>query len=233
MSVSPAVARYAFDAASYAGLLTPGAGAGGAALPFAPPGRVTTATSGFTIATPQYRRFSASVWGTLGGDVDFAEAAPARRRDLNASLDLRPSERLRATATFLTSRFTRRRDGERTLATRIPRLRVEYQLARPVFVRVVSQYESSERAALRDPRTGAVLLVAGAGGALAPSAARSSNALRTDWLFSYRPNPGTVFFAGYGNTLTEPGALAFRDLRRTGDGVFVKASYLFRLQSGG
>ena len=33
---------------------------------------------------------------------------------------------------------------------------------------------------------------------------------------------------GYGNTMIEPDALAFRELRRTSDGVFVKVSYLFR-----
>ena len=62
-----------------------------------------------------------------------------------------------------------------------------------------------------------------------PSAERRGNALRTDWLFAYRPTPGTVVFAGYGNTLTEPGALAFQDLRRVNDALFVKASYLIRM----
>jgi hypothetical protein len=234
VSASPAVARYAFDPGSYAGVRAPGApGGGGAPLPFVPSDRIATAVSGFGVSTPQYRRFSASAGATLGNDVDFLETSRVRRRDYSASLDLRPSERLRVSATYLGSSFTRRRDGERTLSTRIPRLRAEYQLARPVFVRVVSQYESARRAPLRDPRTGEVLLVAGAGGAFVPSAERRSNALRTDWLFSYRPAPGTVFFAGYGNTLTEPGALAFRELRRTGDAVFVKASYAFRLKGGG
>ncbi|AHG89722.1 hypothetical protein J421_2185 [Gemmatirosa kalamazoonensis] len=132
-------------------------------------------------------------------------------------------------ATYVSSRFTRRSDGEATLVTRIPRLKMEYQLARPVFVRVVSQYESSRRAPLRDPATGGVLLVPGSSpGTFVASAERASNALRTDWLFSYRPAPGTVFFVGYGNTLTEPQALAFSGLRRTGDALFVKASYVFR-----
>jgi hypothetical protein len=47
-------------------------------------------------------------------------------------------------------------------------------------------------------------------------------------LFSFRPNPGTVLFLGYGASLTENDSFQFRDLRRTGDGLFVKASYLFR-----
>jgi hypothetical protein len=38
-----------------------------------------------------------------------------------------------------------------------------------------------------------------------------------------------VVFAGYGNSLTEGDPLAFRQLRRTTDGFFVKLSYLFRV----
>jgi hypothetical protein len=225
VNVNPVVASYAFDPASYAGLFVTDA------VPFAPGGRIATTTSGFGVSTPQFRRFFASVGASLGNDVDFAETARVRRRDYNASLDLRPNERLRVNATYTSSSFTRRADGVRTLSTRIPRLRVEYQIARPVFVRVVSQYESTSRAALRDPRTGAVLLVPGATpGSYVPIAARSSNGLRADGLFSYRPNPGTVVFAGYGSTLTEPDALAFSGLRRTNDALFVKLSYLFRAQ---
>jgi hypothetical protein len=41
-----------------------------------------------------------------------------------------------------------------------------------------------------------------------------------------------VFFAGYGNSMTEPDALAFRRLRRTQDGFFVKLSYLFQALGG-
>jgi hypothetical protein len=232
VSVNPLVASYAFDAAGYAALRTPGAEGAARLFPFVPSDRVGVVTSGFALATPQFRRFFASVGGTVGNDVDFQETSRVWRRDYTASLDLRPSERLRVSATYLSTSFTRRRDGERIARTRIPRLRAEYQLARPVFVRVVSQYESTSRAALRDPRTGATLLVPGGGGAFVPSAASASNALRTDWLFSYRPRPGTVFFAGYGNTLAEPGALAFDGLRRTGDAFFVKASYVFRAARG-
>lgn len=53
---------------------------------------------------------------------------------------------------------------------------------------------------------------------------------RADSLFSYQPTPGTVLFAGYGNTLAnmddDPRATR---LRRTADGFFLKVSYLFRL----
>ena len=53
---------------------------------------------------------------------------------------------------------------------------------------------------------------------------------RTDWLFSYQPTPGTVLFAGYGNTLATLDEDPRRpQLRRTQDGFFMKLSYLFRL----
>jgi hypothetical protein len=231
VNVNPAIGSYGFDPASYGTLRAPADGPG--VEPFAPSGRIGTAVATFSVATPQFRRFAASAGATVGNDVDFLETSRVRRRDYNASLDLRPSERVRVSATYLASTLARRRDGAATVSTRIPRLRAEYQLARPLLVRVVSQYEASRRAALRDPRTGVVLLVPGATpGTFVPSAARSGNALRTDWLFSYRPTPGTVFFAGYGNTLAEPDPLAFRDLRRTSDALFVKLSYLFRVRPG-
>ena len=52
---------------------------------------------------------------------------------------------------------------------------------------------------------------------------------RADWLFSYQPNPGTVFFAGYGASLGGPRFFEPSDLERTSDGFFVKLSWLFRM----
>ncbi|MHB0949479.1 MAG: carbohydrate binding family 9 domain-containing protein [Gemmatimonadaceae bacterium] len=229
VNVNPALSSYAFDPAAYARTWSPGL-SGGPPAAFVPPGRTSAVVSGFSVSTPQFRRGSASVGANIGNDVDFLEASRVRRRDYNATLVLRPSDRLRAEARYVSTTFTRRRDGGEVLAARIPRLKVEYQIARPVFVRVVSQYESTRRAALLDWRTGEVLLVGGDAATATPSVARSANALRTDWLFSYRPSPGAVFFAGYGNTLAEPEALAFRDLRRVNDAFFVKMSYVFRPQ---
>ena len=57
----------------------------------------------------------------------------------------------------------------------------------------------------------------------------TSNEFRMDWLFSYRPTPGTLFYLGYGSTLEEPEEFRFRDLQRRVDGFFAKASYLFRI----
>ena len=113
---------------------------------------------------------------------------------------------------------------------RIPRLKVEYQLARAILVRFVGQYTASQVDSLRDDsRTnGAILLRDPVSGAFTRSAASASNVFRVDWLFSYRPVPGTVIFAGYGSTFDDAGPFRFRTLARTTDGFFVKLSYLFR-----
>jgi hypothetical protein len=76
-----------------------------------------------------------------------------------------------------------------------------------------------------DPRTGAAIAFANG-----LSRASESNVLRSDLLLSYRPTPGTVFFLGYGGSLSEEDPLAFQRLRRTADAFFVKGSYLFRVQ---
>jgi hypothetical protein len=217
VGLTPKIGRYAFDPADYESY-------GGG---FTPSDRIAIGTSTFSISTPQFQKLNASVSANVGNDVDFLETSRVRRLDYTASLDLRPSDRLRVSTTYQTTSFTRRSDGQRSAFARIPRLRVEYQLARPIFVRLVSQYTATRREALIDPRTGAVIVLGSA-----PSAPTTTNALRTDWLFSYRPAPGTVFFVGYGGSMTEEDPLAFKRLTRTSDAFFVKGSYVFRFTGG-
>jgi hypothetical protein len=212
LGMTPKLSSFAFDPLDYANYTN-----------FTPSPRIETWVNSFSIATPQFRKFDASASTSIGNDVDFLETSRVNRVDYNASLNLRPSDRLRVNATYVSTSFARRATGEQSAFARIPRLKVEYQLARPLFVRVVSQYTATNREALIDPRTGSVINFANG-----PSTASASNVLRTDWLFSYRPAPGTVFFAGYGGSLSEEDPLAFRRLRRTADAFFVKASYLFR-----
>ncbi len=230
IQVSPGLASYAFDPADYANHFT---GTAQAPVPFVPSSRITAFMTGLQISTPQFSTFSAKVGANVGHDVDFLETSRVLRIDYDLSLDARPTRQLRIGATYRSSEFIRRSNDERTLSTRIPRLKVEYQLTPSIFVRLVAQYTADRREPLRDPRTGQVLLVQGAPGEYVPSSRSVSNTLRADWLFSYRPNPGTVVFAGYGNTMTEPDALALDHLRRTDDAFFVKLSYLFRPLRGG
>ena len=225
--ISPTLSSYAFDPSAYSDVFV----GTSPAFPFAPSPRITTFVTAFKLATPQFAKYDASVGMSRGNDVDFLETSRVRRLDYNASLNLRPTQQLRIGATYVSSAFTRRSDGVKSVSTRIPRVKMEYQVTRSVFLRVVTQYTASTRSALLDPRSGQLLSVVGDSGFVA-SSARISNGLRTDWLFSYRPSPGTVFFAGYGNSMTEPDPLAFRRLRRTNDGFFVKLSYLFQALGG-
>ena len=149
VGMTPRVGSYAFDPADYASY------AGG----FIPSDRLASVTSTFSVATPQFRRFNASASTNVGNDVDFLETSRVRRIDYNASLDLRPSDRLRVSSTYLATSFRRRSDGQRSAIARIPRFKMEYQLARPLFVRMVSQYTATRREALVDPRTGAVIVL--------------------------------------------------------------------------
>lgn len=225
LSVTPNLANYGFDSAAYGGVRTQSAG--GALRPFVPLGRLNSAVFNLSVSTPQFQRFAASVSAAQGNDVDFFETAQVRREDYSGSLDLRPNSQLRISATYVSSSFTRRTDGVRTLTTRIPRLKAEYQVTRPLFLRIIAQYEATVRAPLRDPATGLPLLSGNGDGTFSPPVEHRTNALRADFLFSYRPSPGTVLFLGYGNSLTETDPLAFQRLRRVSDGFFVKLSYLF------
>jgi len=81
---------------------------------------------------------------------------------------------------------------------------------------------------LRDEgRTGYPLLQR-SGSTWVPATGYSDNSFRADWLVSYQPQPGTVFYVGYGARMTEPEPLRFQHLARRDDALFVKASYLFR-----
>ena len=119
--------------------------------------------------------------------------------------------------------------------SRIPRLKLEYQLNRAIFFRTVGEYISSYQDDLIDAgRTGLPLIV---DGALSPAFVDSR--FRGDLLFSYAPMPGTVLFVGYGagylDTRETPRPYSFpRSLGLTGyarqdDALFIKASYLLRL----
>ena len=104
-------------------------------------------------------------------------------------------------------------------------------MSRAIFVRAIGEYNAQRQDALRDDsRTGLPIVIRDpVTGLYAPATAFERNRFRVDALFSYQPTPGTVFFAGYSSFLTEPHGLQFGNLRRTNDGFFLKASYLFRL----
>jgi hypothetical protein len=151
----------------------------------------------------------------------FDEAGRGTELAANVNVAWRPTDAVRVDARWVHARLNRSSGGRFSLAN-IPRIKIEYQLTRAIFVRYVGQYFAQERAALVAP-SGRPILIAGA----AADGFRF-NEFRSDLLFSYRPSPGTVVFVGYGASLSEAESFQFSNLRRTADGLFVKASYLFR-----
>ncbi|MBV6522511.1 MAG: hypothetical protein MNPFHGCM_02659 [Gemmatimonadaceae bacterium] len=232
VSLTPVSEGFRFDPRSYAHYRTlrPAPGSGNPppdTLSFLVNDRVATAEVLARVTTPQYRLFSGRFSSIIGRDVDFFEAAPAHRTDLTADIDLRPSAKLRLTTSYLYSVYTRWRDNTTLSRASVPRIKVEYQVSRPLFLRFVGQYDSRTRDALRDPRTD-LPIVTVRNGVISPAMEVTTHDLRVDWLVSFVPNPGTVVFAGYGASLTEPDAFRFHDMQRVRDGFFVKLSYLFR-----
>jgi hypothetical protein len=183
-----------------------------------------------SVRTPQFQTFSGSAEILAGHDDNFDEWSSAWIYFATLNADWRPTEKLRVNARYLEQRFHRVSDGSLVRLRMIPRMKIEYQLSRPIFLRFVGQYDATKIAALRDDsRTNDPVLIRRADGTFRRADAVQRSGFRADWLFSYQPNPGTVLFAGYGTSMNgaeffEPGAL-----ERTSDGFFVKVSYLFRL----
>jgi hypothetical protein len=224
---------FGFDPALYAGyrvLRAPGDTAAFTGNP-----RIGNRDFGFTLNTPQWKQLSASAFYLWGSDENFLEWAPADIIFAQFNAELRPTERLRITSSYIKQRFVRQTDHTEVQDVRIPRLKLEYQIARPLFVRLVGEYASTEQDALRDDgRTNKPLLLGGE-----PSPAFVDGTFRSDFLVSYRPIPGTVFFMGYGagyadtrddpRSFTIPRSLRLPGMSLTDNVFYLKASYLYRI----
>ena len=183
-----------------------------------------------TFNTPRVRGLSANVFAIWGKDENFAEWSSANIVYLTSTVQIRPSERLRVDASYNLQSFVRRSDGSYVGIRRIPRVKVEYQATRAIFLRYVGEYSTNYQDTLRDDgRTNLPIVFVGPDGSYSPAIGFRQHSFRNDWLFSYQPRPGTVLFAGYGNALSNVDDPKARDLTRTRDGLFVKLSYLFRL----
>lgn len=182
----------------------------------------------FSVTSPKLEYITFNLTGIVGQDENFAEWAQADIGYLTGSAEIRPTDQLRITQSLSYTDYWRRTDGTRVTRVLIPRTKVEYQITRDLFVRVIGEYASNYQDALRDEtRTNGPLLVK-SGTKWVKTVRTTTNALRGDVLISYRPTPGTVFYAGYDAQLTEPRAFAFDAVNRTNDAFFLKLSYLFR-----
>jgi Domain of unknown function (DUF5916) len=201
----------------------------GDTVPFVGQSDITNHDYLVSVNTPQWSHLSASLFYLWGEDENFFEWASADIGFTTLSVDWRPTTQLRVSGEYQRQGYWRRTDGSTVGLTQIPRVKIEYQVSRPIFVRLVTEYVADRTDALRDDAGsgGALLFPDGAGG-YTTQGPTASKRLRLQALFSYQPMPGTVFFAGYGSLLDEPRALRFTNLARESDGFFVKLSYLFR-----
>jgi hypothetical protein len=198
-------------------------------IPFSGTPRLYNVDWVFRLDTPQFGRFSANLFYIFGRDENFFEWATADIVIGTAQVVWRPTNQLRLEGQYQHQEYNRR-DRTTVGLRRIPRLKAEYQATRSIFLRVVGQYDSEWVDDLRDDtRTGGALLQRRSDGTFARLTGESNNSLRVDWLFSWQPTPGTVFFAGYGATDVGAQPMRLRNLTRRDDGVFVKLSYLYRL----
>jgi len=217
--------------ADYALELPRSDGTGADTVPFTGTPTIPNLDYVLSLDTPEFSHFSGNVFVLWGRDENFYEWASADIVIANVTLDWRPTDKLRMQGIYQLQSVVRRTDGRTVNVQRSPRVKLEYQLSRPVFLRLVGEYTTERQAALRDDtRTDAPILIfdreADAYVRADPFGRRS---FRGDFLFSYQPTPGTVLFAGYGSTLRDPTELGRASLRRSEDGFFLKLSYLFQM----
>ena len=226
---SALVESFAFDPTLYQDYALQGPA--GAVLPFTGTPHIHNDDYVVTLDTPQFARFSGSVFYLWGHDENFFEWSPASIVFATYAADWRPNEKLRLNAQYQLQSYERRSDRSTVGVRKIPRVKAEYQVSRAIFLRFIAEYDARRQDTLRDDtRTELPILIRDpATGLYAPSLAFENNRFRVDALFSYQPTPGTVVFAGYSSILSEPEGLQFGKLRRTNDGFFLKISYLFRL----
>lgn len=207
-------------------------GAGLDTVPYTGTDRLSNLDLVVNVSTPRFQTFALDLFFVGGRDENFFEWAPAWIAIGTLDVTWRPSEQLRVNLLYNHQQYVRPSDGSTVGIRRVPRLKVEYQLTRAIFLRLVGQYDAEVRDSLRDDsRTGdPILLRDPVSGTFSRTERLTRNDLRFDWLFSYRPTPGTVVFLGYGGSLAAADPFSFRGLERRGDGFFVKLSYLWRVQ---
>ncbi|MBI3790810.1 MAG: carbohydrate binding family 9 domain-containing protein [Gemmatimonadetes bacterium] len=198
-------------------------------VPFVGRPRIPNTDWVFTLTSPEFKHFSFNALYVAGRDENFFEWSSADIVFATFGATWRPTPQVRVEGTYNWQAFYRGTDGSRVGEGRIPRVKLEYQLTRAIFFRLVGQYTSLQRDSLRDEGGTNFPILIRTGSTFARAGAQNNNSFRADALFSYQPSPGTVVFAGYGSTMTEGDPFGFRRLDRQADGLFVKMSYLFRL----
>ncbi len=183
-----------------------------------------------TLSSPQFDRYSGFIRFGFGRDPNYDEWADANIRNIELEVRYTPTDQLRLELRYDHQQHFRASDKSLVSLSRVPRLKVEYQITPTLFVRFVGQYRSLYKDALRDDsRTNFPIYYLASDGSYVKADSRRSNNIQADFLVSYRPTPGTVVFVGYGTAKSEQDTYRFRNFTRQGDGFFMKLSYLFRV----
>ncbi|NUQ19982.1 MAG: hypothetical protein HOQ09_03380, partial [Gemmatimonadaceae bacterium] len=173
----------------------------GDTIAFRGTGRIPNQDWVLSATTPEWQKLSANALYLWGHDENFFEWQSANIIFASYGVTVRPSQKLRLEGTYQVQTFKRRSDASYVGEFRIPRLKMEYQLDRALFVRLVGEYDSGVTDSLRDDgRTGLPILIGGK-----PTTRTIESSFRGDFLFSYQPVPGTVFFVGYGSSYADVG----------------------------
>ncbi|MGE0446063.1 MAG: DUF5916 domain-containing protein [Vicinamibacterales bacterium] len=140
-----------------------------------------------------------------GGTIDFANSRQAQQLRLTAGADYNLFGRLTGDVSY-TEQALDVEGGQRLFVARLTQASAVQHLTPRTFVRVILQYRDTTR----DP-----LLYRSQVGA-------SSRQFFSQWLFSYKVNPQTVFLAGYSDNASGTNVL---DLARTDRTFFLKVGY--------
>lgn len=202
-------------------------------VPYGPKPGIHNRDLSLTVESPRIGVVGFRINYIFGHDDNFFEWSPAAVRIANVTIQVRPTSQLRLDGSYIQQWYQRLSDETVVGVTHIPRLKLEYQVSRAIFLRAVGEYVSQKRDSLRDDaRTNDPILIRDAADGIYKrelALARQANTMRADLLFSYQPVPGTVFFLGYGGSYREEERFQFSGLDRLNDGFFLKASYLLRL----
>ena len=154
----------------------------------------------------------------------FAEASRGLEFQVGPRFTFRPTDRLELQANYSYSKIQRQDDKSRFSQSNISRLKVQYQFTKALLVRGIGQYSLQQRDALRDPSTGQPIYY---GDSLQGEVNQGS--FQGQFLVSYEPSPGTIFYAGYSRLMTGVSTYALNRMQPQSDGFFIKMSYRFRM----
>ena len=181
------------------------------------------------LSTPQLDRISAKLKYGFGTDPNYDEWAPGKINLIESRIKWNPTDQIRIALRYNLQQNYRKSDGTLVSESQVPRIKIEYQITPTIFLRGVVQYTSKYRDDLRDnSRTELPIYFKDSNDKYIPALSETTNNIEADFLFSYRPIPGTLVFFGYGSAMTEANRFQFQSLQRQSDGFFMKFTYLFR-----